>query len=107
MLTKFHYITNLKKWLQVGFRTFYRDSESSPFNRSPWVTLARIGSIFTVSALLCASTKDSPVADDGERNIIFSLAFGSETRSRAMKKRERGRRRGCQMLTWFNKYRVY
>jgi hypothetical protein len=36
MLTKFHYITNLKKWLQVGFRTFYRASESSPFSRSPW-----------------------------------------------------------------------
>jgi hypothetical protein len=36
MLTKFHYITNLKKWLQIGFRTFYRASESSPFNRSPW-----------------------------------------------------------------------
>jgi hypothetical protein len=36
MLTKFHYITNLKKWLQVGFWTFYRASESSPFNRSPW-----------------------------------------------------------------------
>jgi hypothetical protein len=39
MLTKFHNITNLKKWLQVGFRTFYRASESSPFNRSPWVEL--------------------------------------------------------------------
>jgi hypothetical protein len=36
MLTKLYYITNLKKCLQVGFRTFYRASESSPFNRSPW-----------------------------------------------------------------------
>jgi hypothetical protein len=35
MLTKFHYITNLKKCLQVGFRTFYRASESSSFYRSP------------------------------------------------------------------------
>jgi hypothetical protein len=35
MLTKFHCITNLKKCLQVGFRTFYRASKSSPFNRSP------------------------------------------------------------------------
>jgi hypothetical protein len=40
MLTKFHCITNLKKCLQVGFWTFYRASESSPFNRSPWCVWA-------------------------------------------------------------------
>jgi hypothetical protein len=38
MITKFHYILYLKKWLQVGFRTFYRVTESSPFNRSPWIS---------------------------------------------------------------------
>jgi hypothetical protein len=35
MLTKFQYITNLKKLLQVGILTVYRASVSSPFNRSP------------------------------------------------------------------------
>jgi hypothetical protein len=42
MLTKFHNILNLKKWLQVVFRTFYRASESFPFNRRPWIILPRI-----------------------------------------------------------------
>jgi hypothetical protein len=36
MLTKYHYINNLKKGLQAGILTFYRASVSSPFNRSPW-----------------------------------------------------------------------
>jgi hypothetical protein len=30
MLTKFHYITNLKKWLQVGFRTLHFTEPPSP-----------------------------------------------------------------------------
>jgi hypothetical protein len=37
MLTKFKYITNLNKLLQVGILTFYRAFVSSPFNRSPWL----------------------------------------------------------------------
>jgi hypothetical protein len=33
MLTKFQYITNMKKLLQVGILTYYRSSVSYPFNR--------------------------------------------------------------------------
>jgi hypothetical protein len=39
MLTKFQYISNMKKLLQVRILTFYTASVSSSFNRSPWATL--------------------------------------------------------------------
>jgi hypothetical protein len=42
MLTKFYYIINLKKLLQVGILTFYRASVSSPFNRTLLIAICSL-----------------------------------------------------------------